>query len=224
MTGLRIFEIIQQSEDPNQARKYDLNTCRLNLEAEIDGLRVHELNASQLKELKIELQSMTLFGTSDRKPSFVPAPVDCARQVKNSWSFSTFHSGFVVLEDMLWSAKDVGFYVPYKSAVIYNNLDWNDQHILRGELLIILRLMSGQLQKRRFLHHMKAPLLIISFMGKFGRVIEAYFDGQSLILGCTKLYSFRSQTSTAFRDSAEWYLSNPVGNTVQVIHGSSLLF
>lgn len=36
-------------------------------------------------------------------------------------------------------------------------------------------------------------------MGKRGRVIEAYFDGQQLILRSTGLYHFRDQTSLAFQ-------------------------
>ncbi|PLB44885.1 hypothetical protein P170DRAFT_513009 [Aspergillus steynii IBT 23096] len=172
----------------------------------------------------------------DEDPCFTD-PVDRAYQIENNWSSYTFQSPFETVS-MPWSRKSVGDYTPYKSvygyeqpefgtfrmtdipggsfphtkAVIYNNLEGKNQHILRGELLIILRLMLGQLRKRRF-HHMIAPVLVISFMGKCGRAIEAYFDGRKLILGCSGLYHFRDQTSKALRDFAEWYLSDPIGNT-----------
>lgn len=52
---------------------------------------------------------------------------------------------------------------PHTKALIYNNLEGNDQQILRGELLIILRLMIGQLKKRRFIKHMIAPVILFFF-------------------------------------------------------------
>ena len=48
---------------------------------------------------------------------------------------------------------------PHTKAYMYNNLDTNDEEILRGELLTILRLMLGQLRKARLLQHMKAPVI-----------------------------------------------------------------
>lgn len=48
---------------------------------------------------------------------------------------------------------------PHSKAVIYNGLEGKNQHLLRGELLILLRIMLGQMRKRRFLHHMVAPVL-----------------------------------------------------------------
>lgn len=49
---------------------------------------------------------------------------------------------------------------PHTKAYMYNNLDTNDEEILRGELLTILRLMLGQLRKARLLQHMKAPVIL----------------------------------------------------------------
>lgn len=51
---------------------------------------------------------------------------------------------------------------PHTKAYMYNNLDTNDEEILRGELLTILRLMLGQLRKARLLQHMKAPVILYS--------------------------------------------------------------
>ena len=50
---------------------------------------------------------------------------------------------------------------PHTKAIIYNNLEGNDQVIARGELLIILRMMLGQLKKRRFIQHMIAPVILL---------------------------------------------------------------
>ncbi|RAH75621.1 uncharacterized protein BO66DRAFT_425066 [Aspergillus aculeatinus CBS 121060] len=55
--------------------------------------------------------------------------------------------------------------------------------------------------------------MILSFMGKSARAIEAYFDDERLILGCTDLYSTRHQTATALKDLGGLYLGTPIGNT-----------
>ncbi|KAE8153498.1 hypothetical protein BDV25DRAFT_149264 [Aspergillus avenaceus] len=102
---------------------------------------------------------------------------------------------------------------PHIKAVMYSNQEGKEHEILRSELLIILRLMLGQLKKRRFIRHMIAPVLLLSFMGKRGRAIEAYFDGQCLVLRSSQLYNFREQTALAFKDLAELYLGDPVGRT-----------
>ena len=53
----------------------------------------------------------------------------------------------------------------------------------------------------------------MSLLGKHARAIEAYFDGQHLILRCTPLYSFRDDPSTTLKRLTEWYMGAPTGNT-----------
>ena len=53
----------------------------------------------------------------------------------------------------------------------------------------------------------------MSLLGKNARAIEAYFDGEYLILRCTKLYSFRDDPSTTLKHLTEWYAGTPEGNT-----------
>jgi hypothetical protein len=47
---------------------------------------------------------------------------------------------------------------PHMKAVIWNSLETEGSKVCRGELLIILRLMLGQLRKVRLLHHDVAPV------------------------------------------------------------------
>lgn len=49
---------------------------------------------------------------------------------------------------------------PHFKAVIYNDLEADNETCFRGELLIILRLMLGQLRKIRLLHHNIAPVIL----------------------------------------------------------------
>ncbi|KAB8220908.1 hypothetical protein BDV33DRAFT_171119 [Aspergillus novoparasiticus] len=98
----------------------------------------------------------------------------------------------------------------------YNNVKATDQTILRGELLLILRLMFTQLRKRRFLKHMVAPVLIFSIVGpQHARIIEAIFDGSNLVLRTTKIFDLRYKNVQGLKDFAEYYLGPPIGDTVK---------
>lgn len=51
---------------------------------------------------------------------------------------------------------------PHFKAVIYNDLEADHETCFRGEILIALRLMVGQLRKIRLLHHNMAPVMLPS--------------------------------------------------------------
>ncbi|KAG5303824.1 hypothetical protein I7I50_10708 [Histoplasma capsulatum G186AR] len=106
---------------------------------------------------------------------------------------------------------------PHMKAVIYNNIEENEQEYFRGELLAILRLMFGQMKQRRFIQHMISPVLVFSLMGiQRARVIESYFDGENLILRSTGLYDFREKDVKGLKDFAGWWIGNPIGDTISV--------
>ncbi|KAJ5577956.1 uncharacterized protein N7459_006920 [Penicillium hispanicum] len=262
------------SEEPIDRR--ERRRVLMELEAEIDGLPVHEVAISQLAKMKVLVQPMALDEKSDIKPLFfIPyqsypeldddavernypdlggeqasqkwgirtEPVDAARRLElylsdytRTWKYIEYVS------DPLWTGKCIGDYSVYKDlyqypqpefgvsrmtnidgkeyphskVVSYNNLNGNDHELLRGELLIILRLMLGQLRKRRLLEHMMAPVLLFSLMGpQHARAIEAYYDGKNLILRTTKLYDFRTKNVQGLKDFAEWYRGNPIGDTTR---------
>ncbi|OQE06108.1 hypothetical protein PENVUL_c020G04900 [Penicillium vulpinum] len=156
-------------------------------------------------------------------------PVDRARQVAGPWASYVPYGvidDYTPYKDLYQDHKpefgpfrisDIrGKGFPHTKAFIYNDMDATDESILRGELLVILRLMLGQLRKRRLLHHRKAPVFLVSFMGKRARAFESYFNGQALVLRTTKLYNFPEDTSIGFKSLAEWYLSSPTGDTSKV--------
>ncbi|KAB8264339.1 hypothetical protein BDV32DRAFT_135271 [Aspergillus pseudonomiae] len=103
---------------------------------------------------------------------------------------------------------------PHVMAVIYNNLVATDDTVLCGELLPILRIMLAQLMKWEFVHQMVSPVLIISLMGLKVRVIEAFFKDQKLVVRPTKMYDFTHGNDAAFKVFAQWYMGQPIGDTV----------
>ncbi|KNG91726.1 hypothetical protein ANOM_000216 [Aspergillus nomiae NRRL 13137] len=105
---------------------------------------------------------------------------------------------------------------PHVMAVIYNNLVATDDTVLSGELLPILRIMLAQLMKRQFVHQMVSPVLIISLMGLKARVIEAFFKDQRLVVRPTKMYDFTHGNDAAFKVFVQWYMGQPIGDTVLI--------
>ncbi|KAJ5962124.1 hypothetical protein N7501_007065 [Penicillium viridicatum] len=107
---------------------------------------------------------------------------------------------------------------PHLKAVMYNDLEADNNTCFRGELLISLRIMLGQLRKVRLVHHQIAPVLLISLAGLHTRLLECYFDqkSKSLIVRSSDLYEFsnKKSISEAFTTLAEYFLGKPVGTTV----------
>ncbi|CAG7946130.1 unnamed protein product [Penicillium nalgiovense] len=107
---------------------------------------------------------------------------------------------------------------PHFKAVIYNDLEADNETCFRGELLISLRIMLGQLTKIRLVHHNIVPVLLISLMGKHARLLESYFDSssKSFVMRSSDLYEFSDQASIskAFKTLAEYFLGDPTGKTV----------
>ncbi|CAI7677901.1 unnamed protein product [Penicillium discolor] len=153
-------------------------------------------------------------------------PVDRAPQVAGPWSSHVPYgvNDYKLYKDLYQDDKpqfgtfrmtDVrGKAFSHTKAFMYNDMEATDGTILRGELLTILRLMLGQLRKARLLQHRKAPVFLVSFMGKCARAFEFYYNGQSLVLRTTNLYNFPEETSIGFKNLAEWYLSSPTGDTL----------
>ncbi|KAE8406284.1 hypothetical protein BDV37DRAFT_62097 [Aspergillus pseudonomiae] len=95
-------------------------------------------------------------------------------------------------------------------TTLYNNLSANDDHILQGELLPILRLMLAHLRRARFIDHMVVPVMAFSFMGpQHARVIEAYMEGHTVVVRPTRLYDLRTKDTAAFKTFAQWYFGKP---------------
>ncbi|KNG85848.1 hypothetical protein ANOM_003987 [Aspergillus nomiae NRRL 13137] len=107
---------------------------------------------------------------------------------------------------------------PHMKAMLYNNLDGKDGELLRGEILVALRLVHTQMRRRCFFEHMTTPVLLFSFMGpQHARVIEAYFSGISFVMRTTPLFDLRKKDEALVKTFGQWYLGEPTGNTKQLL-------
>ncbi|CAI7592320.1 unnamed protein product [Penicillium glandicola] len=238
------------------------------LEAAIEALEVHTLDAAQLNKLNIKRQRMNLDTNSDLRPRFFAPrpnhpptdevvnetvdylhdkdaftdPTSRAYHLERGWSSYTSSDLRWRRDNNLWRGMGVCYYTPFKElykydkpdfgvfnimdiptaefphmkAVTWNGLEGEDSELGRGELLIILRLMLGQLRKVRLLHHNVSPILVVSFMGKRARLLESFFEDQSFIVRTSDVYDFsdKKTTSMAFKSFAEYYHGDPAGNTL----------
>ncbi|PYI09930.1 hypothetical protein BO78DRAFT_361696 [Aspergillus sclerotiicarbonarius CBS 121057] len=169
-------------------------------------------------------------------------PIDCARNMINYFSYYAFacacHSKDKIL-DRVWSGVSIGEVpfvgliehdspeyasldaiqvkegpYPHIKALLYNDLNATDGRILRGEIMIALRFIIAQMRRSRFLQHMTAPVLLFSFMGpQHTRLIEAYFNGSSLVMRTTKLFDLRKKDEAVIKALGQWYFGEPVGDT-----------
>ncbi|KAE8332748.1 hypothetical protein BDV39DRAFT_199744 [Aspergillus sergii] len=207
----------------------------LQLECTVEQLQVPKIDLSELNNYNIAVHPMTFTGNSDSQPSFfarsrsLPEPDDELLEreyptfpLENDPSvgnYTTYKRLFQYNETgfgVLYMTDRSGPDFPHVKAIAYNNVKATDQTILRGELLLILRLMFTQLRKRRFLKHMVAPVLLFSIVGpQHARIIEAIFDGSNLVLRTTKIFDLCYKNVQGLKDFAEYYLGPPIGDTVK---------
>ncbi|PYI33246.1 hypothetical protein BP00DRAFT_455590 [Aspergillus indologenus CBS 114.80] len=102
---------------------------------------------------------------------------------------------------------------PHMKCIMHNDLDVDDNHLLCGEVLTIIRTMLGQLKQTVFVNDMVAPILLFSLNRRHPRVMEAYFDGQELLIRHTKPFDFTFLNIAGFKIFAQWYLGDPIGIT-----------
>ena len=75
---------------------------------------------------------------------------------------------------------------PHFKAVIYTNMEADDETCFCSEVLISLRLMLAQLRKVRLMHHKIVPVIIDSFLSSilyyFSRLLTKYSIGSTCLV------------------------------------------
>ncbi|PTU24451.1 hypothetical protein P175DRAFT_0553730 [Aspergillus ochraceoroseus IBT 24754] len=169
-------------------------------------------------------------------------PINCTRNMISYFSYYIFASDLHSNDYGRWSSISIddepftGLYdyqspgygtptaaeftdgsCPHVKAMIYNDLEGNDGQLLRGEIIITLRLIYAQFRRPHFFKHLTAPVLLFSFMGpQHARIIEAYFDGSSLVMRPTRLFDLRKKDEALIKTFGQWFLGSPTGDTQQI--------
>ncbi|KAF3406501.1 hypothetical protein DPV78_001688 [Talaromyces pinophilus] len=89
-----------------------------------------------------------------------------------------------------------------------------EEKLLRVEALAILAGMKSRFQDARLKKHVTfSQIMLFSFMGEYGRVIQAYYDGQDLVIRKSRLLSFRNSPATTLGLFVRHVANTPVGDT-----------
>ncbi|KAE8348321.1 hypothetical protein BDV28DRAFT_143790 [Aspergillus coremiiformis] len=114
---------------------------------------------------------------------------------------------------------------PHIKAFIFNNMNGTDENVLRGEVMVALNLMIQQLRFVRFIEQLTAPILLFSFMGpQHARLVEAYFDGTSLVMRLTRLFDLRKMDPAVTRMFGQWFFGLAIGDTTKLWNAESQPF
>ncbi|RFU27049.1 hypothetical protein B7463_g9282, partial [Scytalidium lignicola] len=103
---------------------------------------------------------------------------------------------------------------PHLRCVMIYDSKGEDGKLLRGEILALTRLTTERLETEQSKQHIKAPILMFSFMGpQHGRMLQAFFDGKRLVVNYTKIYDFRTKNIAGLSLFARWGIGKPTGDT-----------
>ncbi|KAG2019043.1 hypothetical protein GB937_005332 [Aspergillus fischeri] len=90
------------------------------------------------------------------------------------------------------------------------------EELLRGEILGILATTITRLELECFQDEVVIPVLMFSVMSDFkARIIQAYFNGDKLVIRKSRLYDFSTPETLSSSTILfiQWMASKPVGNT-----------
>ncbi|QKX56874.1 uncharacterized protein TRUGW13939_03981 [Talaromyces rugulosus] len=208
--------------EPLERRKHrDALRALMNHVARLDDPE-HGFDSDQWKMHNIKILPMDLDRKSGNAPIFfTPSPTSVllnpdADVGDRPFVGMTKHKYPEYLAMFAYHIKGPSY--PHVKAVIYNNLNGADGRILRGEAMIALELSGAQLRLSSFMGHMIAPVLLFSFMGpQHARLIEAYFDGTSLVMRPTNLFDFRTKDEAVLKTFAQWHFGGPKGDTTALL-------
>ncbi|PYH34572.1 uncharacterized protein BO87DRAFT_458926 [Aspergillus neoniger CBS 115656] len=122
----------------------------------------------------------------------------------------------------VWATKLAKGPQPHIKAFVCNNMNGTNAKVLRGEVMVTLRLMIAHMKSVRFVEQLTAPVLLFSFMGpQHARLIEAYFDGNSLIMRPTRLFDLRKMDADVIRTMGQWFFGMATGETTRLWEAGS---
>ncbi|KAJ5514621.1 hypothetical protein N7463_004173 [Penicillium fimorum] len=87
-----------------------------------------------------------------------------------------------------------------------------DQSLTIHEVRAIMNMMIIRTSNRPFRKYPIHPLLVLSYMGgQHGRIIQALFDGENLVLQYSQLWSFEDENTAPVELFIRYNISRPVG-------------
>jgi len=89
--------------------------------------------------------------------------------------------------------------------------------LLRGELVSILQLMVNRMGEEGHENDAIVPVLMFSIMpARRGRLLQAYSDGEHLIIRMTELFNCEDENSPFFHHVFRYFMSEAVRDTLDL--------
>ncbi|KAL2821902.1 hypothetical protein BJX63DRAFT_427262 [Aspergillus granulosus] len=99
--------------------------------------------------------------------------------------------------------------VPHMVVMMVSEMD-NGEALFHGEIKAAIRIMHRRLKTSSLCQHIIAPVLIFSAIREhYLRVIEAYHDGEQLVMRTTPLFNLRKPDYDLFIQLSRWCLGGP---------------
>ncbi|KAL5336592.1 hypothetical protein BJX70DRAFT_400531 [Aspergillus crustosus] len=100
----------------------------------------------------------------------------------------------------------------HRKCFMVCDVNGDDEHIARAELLCITRIMDRFFRAYSFVDFL--TVLLLSFLGpRHGRIFQAHFDGGKLVIRKSKLFDFGNKNIAAMKIFIRWWCSTAVGDT-----------
>ncbi|KAJ5735158.1 uncharacterized protein N7483_000283 [Penicillium malachiteum] len=102
---------------------------------------------------------------------------------------------------------------PHVKILIESQATGN-KHLLRSEIMMITQIMVRRLHKKTLRDHLIIPLMFFSLTSPWHlRVVEAYYDSETLHVCMTKLYDMREANDELCEVLCRWWWGPAAGNT-----------
>ncbi|GLB16186.1 hypothetical protein AtubIFM61612_006025 [Aspergillus tubingensis] len=147
--------------------RYNLRKALALMERDIKLLRetdTHVLDQGIMKRYKVRALPLSLNAQDARAPKFftpfvpenMPEPTAEVGDYDFGDLYRTFDPKFGSLA--IWHVLESSR--PHIKCIMHNNLDSDDNYLLRGEVLTVIRIMLGQLKQKIFVNDMIAPVTL----------------------------------------------------------------
>ncbi|RAL03176.1 uncharacterized protein BO80DRAFT_500489 [Aspergillus ibericus CBS 121593] len=104
---------------------------------------------------------------------------------------------------------------PHAMLMITHPVDGDDR-LLRGEVLCILETMKFRLSLPEFKDHCIAPVMIISVAHNKGRILQAYWDGQYVVIRQSPLHLLNTKDIATYNLFVRYMANIPIGVTKRI--------
>ncbi|PYI09171.1 hypothetical protein BO78DRAFT_384526 [Aspergillus sclerotiicarbonarius CBS 121057] len=104
---------------------------------------------------------------------------------------------------------------PHAMLMITHPVD-GDERLLRGEVLCILETMKFRLSLPEFKDHCVAPVMIISIAHNKGRILQAYWDGQYVVIRQSPFYALNTKDISTYNIFVRYMANIPIGDAKEI--------